>query len=264
MYPGRSVKWAMGQVNELIFNGRTRFADVFAGITLYVVFGAMAFYSGIQLWWQFTGLDSPRYPMRNYGDLGFRLYGKWARTLINILQSCQFFLNVTIIIEASGQGLQQMAAGVNGTGVLCFVAAEVIFTLLGFVFGQIRTLQQVGWLANLAVWLNVFVILMTMGVIPAFGPNYEASAAAYNTTPNEPIITSAYWPPGTTLNDRINGLMNGVFAYGGATLFNEFMAEMRRPMDFWKALLCADIFIFSVYLTIGMVVYSYQGQYTYV
>ena len=234
------------------------------GITLYVVFGAMAFYSGIQLWWQFTGLDSPRYPMRNYGDLGFRLYGKWARTLINILQSCQFFLNVTIIIEASGQGLQQMAAGVNGTGVLCFVAAEVIFTLLGFVFGQVRTLQQVGWLANLAVWLNVFVILMTMGVIPAFGPNYEASAAAYNTTPNEPIVTSAYWPPGTTLNDRINGLMNGVFAYGGATLFNEFMAEMRRPMDFWKALLCADIFIFSVYLTIGMVVYSYQGQYTYV
>lgn len=226
----------MGQVNERHSPFQRSFADLSAGIILYVVFGAMAFYSGLQLWWQFTGLDSPRYPMRNYGDLGFRLYGKWARTVINVLQSCQFFLNVTIIIEASGQGLQQMAAGRNGTGVLCFVAAEVIFTLLGFVFGQIRTLQQVGWLANVAVWLNVFVILMTMGVVPSFGPNYKASAAAYNTTPNEPIVTSAYWPPGTTLNGRINGLMNGVFAYGGATLFNEFMAEMRRPMVIKRAL----------------------------
>jgi hypothetical protein len=27
--------------------------------------------------------------------------------------------------------------------------------------------------------------------------------------------------------DNINGLMNCVFAFGGATLFNELMAEMR-------------------------------------
>lgn len=219
----------------------------------------MAFYSGLQLWKQFVGLDSPRYPMRNYGDLGFRIFGNWARLTINVLQSCQFFLNVTLLIVSSGQGLQQMAAGKNGTGVLCFVAAEVIFMVLGMLLGQIRTLRQLGWLANLAVWLNLFVILMTMGVVPNFGPNYAASAATYNTVPNQPIRTSAYWPADSGLKDRINGLMNGVFAYGGATLFNELMAEMRRPMDFWKALLIADIFIFCIYITIGMVVYSYQG-----
>lgn len=96
------------------------------GIALYVVFGGMAFYSGLQLWKQFCGLDSPRYPMRNYGDLGFRVFGNWARLIINVLQSCQFFLNVTLLIESSGQGLQQMAAGKNGNGVLCCKSSNVL------------------------------------------------------------------------------------------------------------------------------------------
>ena len=33
--------------------------------------------------------------------------------------------------------------------------------LLGFILGQIRTLQRLAWLANLAIWLNVIVIIMT-------------------------------------------------------------------------------------------------------
>lgn len=58
-------------------------------------------------------------------------------------------------------GLAQMASGPSGNGYLCFVVAEVIFMLAGFVLGQIRTLQRLSFLANLAVWLNVVVIIMT-------------------------------------------------------------------------------------------------------
>ena len=36
--------------------------------------------------------------------------------------------------------------------------------------------------------------------------------------------------------------MNMVFAYGGAMIFPEFMAEMRRPMDFWKGMVCLPMF----------------------
>ena len=89
------------------------------GIALFTVFGVMAYYSAMQLWKMFIGLDSTRYPMRNYGDLGFRIFGNWARVGINILQSFQFFLNVVLIIESNAQGLAQMAAGVNGNGYLC-------------------------------------------------------------------------------------------------------------------------------------------------
>ena len=68
-----------------------------------------------------------------------------------------------------------------------------------------------------------------MAVTAKYGPNEQAAATSYNVPPNQPIRTSGYWPEGSGLTDRINGLMNGVFAYGGATLFNELMAEMRRP-----------------------------------
>jgi hypothetical protein len=98
---------------------------------------------------------------------------------VNFLQSFQFFLNVVLIIESSGQGLAQMAQGPSGNGFLCckcelvtekqnlklilvtVIVAEVIFMLLGFILGQIRTLQRLSWLANMAIWLNVVVIIMT-------------------------------------------------------------------------------------------------------
>lgn len=89
------------------------------GFALYTVFGGLALYSSILIWQMFVGLDSTRYPLRNYGDLAFRVYGNWARYLINIMQTVQFFLLVALIIESSGQSLAQMAGGRSGTGYLC-------------------------------------------------------------------------------------------------------------------------------------------------
>ncbi|KAK4972931.1 hypothetical protein LTR42_006225 [Elasticomyces elasticus] len=232
------------------------------GFALYTVFGGMSVYSGLQLWKMFVGLDSTRYPLRNYGDLAFRVFGRGARYLINVLQSFQFFLNVALIIESNGAALAQMSAGKAQTGVLCFVLAEAIFTICGFVLGQIRTLQRLSWLSNLAIWLNVIVIIMTMVVVHYYPPNYAAALKSFD-IPEGPVITSANWPAGLELKDRINGLMNCVFAYGGSTLFNELMSEMRRPMDFWKGFICAEIFIYCCYLLMGMIVYSAQGQFTY-
>jgi hypothetical protein len=67
-----------------------------------------------------------------------------------------------------------------------------------------------------------------MVVVHQYPPNYSAALNTYN-IPMGPVVTSANWPQDTTLFDRVNGIMNCVFAYGGATLFNELMAEMRRP-----------------------------------
>ena len=43
-------------------------------------------------------------------------------------------------------------------------------------------------------------------------------------------------------------------------LYCEFMAEMKRPLDFIKAQFVAETFIFACYLVFGVVVYSQQGQ----
>ena len=42
-----------------------------------------------------------------------------------------------------------------------------------------------------------------------------------------------------------------VDSYGGALLFVAFLAEMRHPWDFWKGLLCAQLFICIVYIMFG-------------
>ncbi|OQE44628.1 hypothetical protein PENCOP_c002G07913 [Penicillium coprophilum] len=232
------------------------------GAVLYTVFGALACYSGMQLWRIFVGLDSTRFPMRNYGDVAFRVYGNWARIFVNVLQSFQFFLNVALLVVSNGQGLAQMAVGANGHGFLCFIVAEVVFVVIGFVLGQIRTLQRLSYLANIAIWLNIIVVIMTMAVVYEYPPNYAASLTSYG-TPKGPVKTAGYWPESSTLRDKVNAMMNAVFAYGGATIFNELMAEMRRPYDFWKGFILAEIFIYVCYLLSGMVVYSAQGQFTF-
>jgi len=126
------------------------------GVALFTVFGGLAAYSGYLLYQCFCGLDSYHFPIRSYGDLGFRLYGSWARILFNVLQSIQLILNVGSIIISNGQALSQAVQFK-----LCYVICTLVWAIAGFAFGQIRTLKKFGWLANLAVWINLSVMYLT-------------------------------------------------------------------------------------------------------
>lgn len=79
---------------------------------------------------------------------------------------------------------------------------------------------------------------MVMAIASTSSPNWDAAIASGFVTEIEPIYTTGGIPPGKELTDNINGLMQAVYSYGGATLFTNLMAEMRRPWDFWKALIC--------------------------
>ena len=115
-----------------------------------------------------------------------------------------------------------------------------------------------------------------MGVMAHSPPNYAISVLGSagglvdptTITPDSagvypPIVHYNKLPDPNSLIGSINGLLSGVFAYGGAQLFVEFMAEMRRPRDFLWAMWAAQIFIWAVYLIYGCYVYYYQGQYSY-
>lgn len=128
------------------------------GIALFTVFAALPGYSGFLLWEPFMGLDSYEYPIRSYVDIGYRLYGRWIRHLFNILQSIQLLLNVGLIVISNGEALSQVAKFK-----LCFVVCCLIWAIVGFLVGQVRTLQKFGWLANAAVWINLICMFITMG-----------------------------------------------------------------------------------------------------
>jgi len=212
--------------------------------------------SGWQLWRMFLRLDSDRYPLKTYGDIAFRIYGFWARHTVNVLQSIQLLCNVGVIIIANGQGLSQVAKNK-----VCFIALCIIWTVAGALLGQIRTLQRFGWVANAAIWLNLLVIFITMGIVAHSPPNFTAAKSSNGVDPG-PIVTTGGSPPGTPFEQQVVGLMQAVYSYGGAMLFCEFMSEMKRPWDFWKGMLCAQLFIFFFYIMFGLYVYSFQGQFT--
>jgi hypothetical protein len=203
----------------------------------------------------FLSLDSHQYPLKTYGDIAFRIYGIWVRHSLNILQSIQLLFNVGIIVVGNGQGLYQVAKG-N----LCFIVCCLIWMLCGFMLGQIRTLQKFGWIANAAIWMNLLVIFITMGCVAHQAPNYDA-ALAQNGAEKGPVHRTGGPPDGVGFETQIVGLMQAVYSYGGAMLFCEFMSEMRKPFDFWKAMLCAQSFIFFFYIMFGLYVYSFQGQF---
>jgi hypothetical protein len=130
----------------------------------------MAGYSGYLLWKTFLGLDSLEFPIRNYGDLAFRIYGPFARQFVNVLQALLLLLILGQVVILNGQGISQ-----TSRFRLCYVVCCVIFVVVGFFIGQVRTLRNYGWLANMAVWINLLVIFITMGVMAHSPPNYNIS-----------------------------------------------------------------------------------------
>ena len=209
--------------------------------------------------------------MKNYGDLAFRIYGTVPRYTVNILQTIQLLCQVGLIIISNGQAISQVSKFR-----LCYAVCCLIWAIAGFFVGQVRTLQKYGWLANAAIYINLLIMFITMGVMAHSPPNYAISVLGSSggvvdpatITPNAqgqypPIIHYAGLPNPNSLIGAINGLMQGVYAYGGAQLFIEFMAEMRRPRDFIKAMWGAQFFIYSVYMIYGLYVYYFQGQYSY-
>lgn len=127
------------------------------------------------------------------------------------------------------------------------------------ILNQIRSLHHFSWIASCAIWLNILVILLSVSFIASFPPNYKSAKAAYGVEQG-PVVrqTFATYP----FYERINGVMNIVYAYGGATIFAQVIAEMRRPMDFLRSFSLAQAIIFTIYIFYGLYVYSFQGQFT--
>ncbi|KAF9992351.1 hypothetical protein BGZ80_004352 [Entomortierella chlamydospora] len=230
------------------------------GIVLYTIMGFFAFYCGLLLWRLYVHFDSDEYPCRTYSDIAERIFGRTARHISTVLQSLQLIVNVGVICLANGQSLAQIVAGPNNTGYICFAVAIIIWALLGMVLGQIRTLKNFSYLSYGAVFLNLLLIFTSMGFMAHSPPNYIAAALQGVPKGDGVVVTQLF--VSNEVVTKINGMFQMVFAYGGAMIFPELMAEMRRPMDFWKAMACAQTLIFVVYLMYGVFVYSLQGQYT--
>lgn len=81
---------------------------------------------GLLLAYLFGKLDSDRFPVVSYSDIGERLLGSAFRHLVTVLQSVQLIVNVGTLILSNAQNLSQL-----DQGKLCFVVGLVIWMALG-------------------------------------------------------------------------------------------------------------------------------------
>ncbi|KAF2152768.1 transmembrane amino acid transporter [Myriangium duriaei CBS 260.36] len=234
-----------------------------AGVALYIVFGLAAFASGWFLYTIFLGLDSARYPMLSYGDTYLRVFGNKSRHFINVTQAFQQFMTVAVLILGCATTIAQL----SNTSI-CFVACMIITMVIGMALGTIRSLQRLGWLCNLSVWMNVISFVIILYACSHYLPDYSVVINSTLIKTIEAVKTFAGPPPSEYQQQapgfagQFNGVDQMIYSWGGALLFIAFIAEMRHPMDFWKAMLCAQIFIGIVYIFFGSYVYSHYGQYS--
>ncbi|ROW11629.1 hypothetical protein VMCG_01359 [Cytospora schulzeri] len=232
------------------------------GVALYVIFGIAAAASGWMIWKVFLGLDSTRYPMQSFGDTYYRIFGPFWRHMINVFQALQQFMTVAVLILANAQIIAQWNARI------CFMVCMVIVMIVCMIVGSIRSLQRLGWLCNVSVWLNIVSFLIVMIACANFDIDYPVITKSTLIKTIEPVVTFAGPPPdqyqqsayGTAAT--MSGVNSMVYSYGGALLFVAFLAEMRHPWDFWKGMLCAQSFICIVYIFFGAFVYGHFGQYS--
>jgi succinate dehydrogenase/fumarate reductase cytochrome b subunit len=133
------------------------------------------------------------------------------RTLVTWLVFIHMIVNVATTSLSAAQSLYQLAHGH-----ICFVVSIVVWIIVGCILNQIRTLKRYGWLASSAIWLNILVIFLSVGFVAHSPPNYAAAKASYGIAAG-PVVKQAFatYP----FYERINGVMNIVYAYGGATIF---------------------------------------------
>ncbi|KAJ5698420.1 hypothetical protein N7462_000425 [Penicillium macrosclerotiorum] len=243
------------------------------GVGIFVLMGLAAFASGIMIWRTFLGLDSSRYPVLSFGDPFLRLYGPRMRHFINFMQSLQMFLSVSVVLLGNTGIIAQLGGSAN----LCYVVCGIISLVVSMASGYMRSLKHLGWFCNFAVWINIVTFIIICVAAAKYGPDPTAAVEngilnkAWGTratmAPVKTFVgtpTAEYQPTDTNLfAAQFNGINSMVYAYSGAVMFVAFLSEMRRPMDFWKGLLCAQTFITVVYIFFGAFVYNYYGQYSY-
>ena len=179
-------------------------------------------YCGYLLWKIYLKLDSEKYPLKTYGDIVGRIYGPRVRYGVDFLQCLQLLCSVSVIILGNGQGLSQITKGKG-----CYTVLILVWSLAGMIIGQIRSLQRFGFLANLAIWMNVFVIIATMASVSHSAPNYVAAAGTMGIKKG-PVITKIIMSGSgsTAFTNQLSACMKVVYSYGVAMVLVELMSEM--------------------------------------
>ncbi|KAI5462093.1 transmembrane amino acid transporter protein [Mariannaea sp. PMI_226] len=222
------------------------------GLILTVFVAATVLYTSLVLW-KFC-LRHPE--VRDVCDLGKMLFwGKdwaWWGTAICFVLNNTFIQALHVLVGAKYLNTMTESDDIGHCRTVVF---SVVTTIICFMFSLPRTfdmMSKLGTASAIFTFISVLLAAVFAGV--------EGKPAGYDPLKlGEPIVT-AFPVKGTTFVNGMSAFLNISYTFIGQITLPSFIAEMRDPREFPKALWACtigEIFVFSI---VGSVVYAYSGN----
>ncbi|KAI0723816.1 transmembrane amino acid transporter protein-domain-containing protein [Cerioporus squamosus] len=207
-----------------------------AGCILVIALGGVATATGYVI-----GNFKLRYPhVHNMADAGEILAGPIGREVLGAAQ-------VIFIIFLCGSHVLTglIAFDTITAGASCSVVWAAVTAIICMILTIPRTLDGISYLSVASFISIISAILITMIGVGVAGHQGTVSVTANLS------FASAFL-----------AVTDIIFAYAGHVAFFTFIAEMKEPSDFPKALYALQIADTTLYLIVGIVVYAYTGANT--
>jgi hypothetical protein len=197
-----------------------------------------------------------RHPeVRDVCDIGQMLFwGKkwaWYATAVMFLLNNTFIQGLHVLV-----GAKYLNTMTENDSIACrTVSFGVVVMVICWICSLPRTFDG---LAKIGTWSAVFTFISVL-LATVFSGVMNHPAGYDPVKLGEPIVT-AVPVAGTTFVAGLNAFLNISYTFIGQITLPSFIAEMKDPRDFPKALWActiAEIFVFSI---VGAVIYNYTGN----
>ncbi|PWZ00254.1 hypothetical protein BCV70DRAFT_107454 [Testicularia cyperi] len=219
------------------------------GLIATFTLGLAALYTSLILW---------RYCMRhphllNICDIGYQIFGK--SKIAYELTAAALVLNNVFIMGLHTLTGSEILNTLSNHGA-CSVVFSLVIMVVSIILTLPRKLEQLTGLGIVSALSMFIAIILTISFTGAQGePAVEGGLTS-------PVVVSAFAPKSYTWVDGTNAVLNIVFTWIGHIMYPSFIAEMKDPKDFPKALYAVTIAEFVLFSVTGIVVYRYTGQYS--
>ncbi|KAI8307582.1 N amino acid transport system protein [Colletotrichum sp. SAR11_59] len=232
------------------------------GLILTAVIALIVLYTSLVLW-QFC-LRHPE--VRDVCDIGQMLF--WGKKWAWYATAVMFILNNTFI-----QGLHVLVGAkylntmTESDPVTCrTVVFSIVVTIICWISSLPRTfdaLSKAGTASAAFTFISVLLATIFAG-IQAHPAGYDPRSSyvdknGVTQTGGNPIVT-AIPIAGTTFVSGMNAFLNISYTFIGQITLPSFIAEMKDPRDFPKALWAVTIGEIIVFSIVGAVIYAYTGN----
>jgi amino acid permease len=215
------------------------------GVILLLTAGCLTHWAGYMV-----GKFKLRHPeVYSVADVGYMIGGRVGREFMAI----SYWLFMTCIAGSGMLGISIALNAISSHGT-CTAAFVAVAAIVVFAVSSIQTLEKLSWIS----WVGVFSITISLMIV-TIGVGIQdrpAAAPAVGDWMKDVVIFGN--PTFATAMSSVGSLL---FAFAGMPSYFAVVAEMRDPRQFPLALFITQMFMYALYLAVGIVVYWYCGQY---